>query len=78
MNKARREMLREALQLLHSVLIVVNKVSDKEQDVVDNYPENLQYTEVYESMENAAENLSEAIGKLNEAEAYIAAAMERA
>lgn len=71
-------MLREALQLLHSVLIVVNKVSDKEQDVVDNYPENLQYTEVYESMENAAENLSEAIGKLNEAEAYIAAAMERA
>ena len=42
MDNRRRDSLKEAIQLLGRVSTMVDTVCDKEQDCVDNYPENLQ------------------------------------
>ena len=75
MNEAKRKTLRDAIQLLGRVIAIVESVCDKEQDAVDNYPENLQDTDRYEAMENAVENLNDAAEKLEEARGYIEAAV---
>lgn len=61
MNKAKRDKLKRAVGLLDNVSDLVQSVLDKEQDCVDNYPENLQGSELFEKMENAVDGLDEAI-----------------
>lgn len=77
MNKQRRSRLREALHGLTSIIAILQGVCDKEEDCADNYPENLQGSERYEQMENAVDNLNEAIDKLEEAKEAIVAAMSK-
>lgn len=48
MNKKRKEDLSGVLSLLDSAIRIVQRVCDREEDCVDNYPENLQGTECYE------------------------------
>ncbi|WP_304432874.1 hypothetical protein [Acutalibacter muris] len=54
---------------------MVDTVCDKEQDCVDNYPENLQGTERFERMEDAVDNLNEALEKIDDAKSCIQAAI---
>lgn len=75
MNKQRREDLRGVLSLLISAICIVQRVCDKEEDCMDSYPENLQGSERYEQMEDAVDNLNEALEKLGEAKESIHAAL---
>lgn len=75
MNKQRREDLRGVLSLLASAIGIVQRVCDKEEDCMDSYPENLQGSERYEQMEDAVDNLNEALEKLGEAKENIQAAL---
>lgn len=75
MDAKRRERLRDALKMLNSVSAIVDAVCDKEQDCVDNYPENLQGTDKFESMEDAVDSLNDALEKLDDAKGYIEAAI---
>lgn len=61
MDKKRREDLRSAIALLSSASYIVQRVCDKEENCVDNYPENLQGTERYEIMERTADCLNDAL-----------------
>ncbi len=75
MNAKRREKLRETLNLIGRTIAIVENVSDQETDAMDNCPENLQYTDRYEAMEDAVENLGEATDKLEAAKNYIESAI---
>ncbi len=75
MNAKRRERLRGALKLLDSAAHIVDSVCDKEQDCVDNYPENLQGTERFEQMETAVDNLNDAAEKIEEVKESIQMAL---
>lgn len=75
MNEAKRKSLREALSLISRVIIITEGVCDKEQDAMDNCPENLQGTDRFEAMENAVENLNDAVEKLEDAKSNIETAI---
>lgn len=61
--------------MLSNATTVVEAVCDKEQDCMDNCPENLQGSERYERMEDAVDNLNDALERLEEAKEYIEAAI---
>lgn len=61
--------------MLARVLTIVEEVCEKEQDCQDNYPENLQGTERFESMEFAVDSLNDAAEKLESAQTCIEAAL---
>lgn len=75
MNNERRDKLREAMRKLTDIQSIVEAVCDKEEDCLDNYPENLQGTERYEQAEDAVDNLNDALEKLEEAKEHIEAAI---
>lgn len=77
MDNKRRSRLREAVSMLASAASVVEAVCDKEQDCMDNYPENLQYTERFERTEMAVDNLNDALEKLEEAKEHIQTAISQ-
>ena len=61
--------------MLSNVTTTVEAVCDKEQDCMDNCPENLQGSERFERMEDAVDNLNDALEKLEEAKEHIEAAI---
>lgn len=71
MDKKRRQRLKDAAQSLSNVISVVEQVLDKEQDCMDNYPENLIGSERFDRLEEGADLLSDAIEKLEEAKSNI-------
>lgn len=75
MDTKRRNRLRDALKMLASVAAIVEAVCDKEEDCMDNYPENLQSTERFENMEAAVDNLNDALEKLDDAKGHIESAI---
>lgn len=75
MDNKRRSRLREAIGMLSNATTVVESVCDKEQDCMDNCPENLQGSERFERMEDAVDNLNDALEKLEEAKEHIEAAI---
>lgn len=77
MNETRRRRLREAIRYLNNAASIVDGVCDLEQDCVDNTPENLQSSERFERMEDAVDNLSDALEKLEEAKDHIQSAISR-
>ena len=60
MNKNRRKRIKEAVALLTTAFSIVEHISDDEHDCLDNMPENLEYSERYEKMENAVDKLDDA------------------
>jgi hypothetical protein len=72
----RRGQLRDALNMLSNAASVVEMVCDKEQDCVDNYPENLQSTERFEKMEDALDSLNDALEKIDDAKSHIQSAIQ--
>ncbi len=75
MDAKRRGRLGDALRLLASAATIVDSVCDKEQDCIDNYPENLQSTERFEQMEAAVDNLNDALEKIDDAKGHIESAI---
>ena len=75
MDTKRRNRLRDALKMLAYVSAIVESVCDKEEDCMDNYPENLQSTERFENMEAAVDNLNDALEKLDDAKGHIESAI---
>ena len=71
----RRKRLRDALKMLGNAAAIVEAVCDKEQDCVDNYPENLQSTDRFEQMESAVDNLNDALEKIDDVKEHIESAM---
>jgi len=71
----RRNRLRDSLKMLANVAAIVESVCDKEEDCMDNYPENLQNTERFENMEAAVDNLNDALEKLDDAKGHIESAI---
>jgi len=71
----RRGRLRDALKMLTNAAAIVETVCDKEQDCVDNYPENLQSTERFEHMEAAVDSLNDALEKIDDAKGHIESAI---
>lgn len=67
MNNKRRDLLRLAGNMLDRALGYVTRALDAEQDCLDNMPENLQYSERYEKMEAAIDNLETAVERIDEA-----------
>lgn len=76
MDDRRRGQLRDALNMLSNAAFVVERVCDKEQDCVDNYPENLQSTERFEKMEDALDSLNDALEKIDDAKSHIQSAIQ--
>ena len=76
MDNKRRERLKDALQMLNSAASIVEAVCDKEQDCVDNYPENLQTTDRFEYMENAVDSLNDALEKIDDTKGCIESVIE--
>lgn len=74
-DNKRRGHLRDALRMLSSVTSVVEAVCDKEQDCVDNYPENLQSTDRFEHMEAVVDSLNDALEKIDDAKGHIESAI---
>ena len=71
MNDKKRERLSHAYTLLGECEGILNAVLDAEQDSMDNMSENLQFSERYEKMEVAVENIEDAIGMVCEAQEKI-------
>lgn len=77
MDKKRREKLKEAMLLIERAEAITERMCDKEQDCLDNIPENLQGTDRYDMIEQAAEKLEEAVEKLSEAKELIQEAIAK-
>lgn len=75
MDKKRKNNLHDALKMLSSIVSIVETVCNKEEDCMENYPENLQGSDVFEHMETAVDNLNDALEKLNDAKGHIEAAI---
>ena len=67
MNKERRKKLQEAIGHLETASSIVEDVSMEEQFAHDNLPEQIQWTERGEKMEEVISNLEEAVSLIDEA-----------
>lgn len=61
MNNKKRQRLYEAGSHLETALFIINEVLSDEQDCLCNIPENLECSEHYEKIENAVDNLEDAV-----------------
>ena len=67
MNKYRRKVIAELLEQLIEICDNLEAVKDEEEEALENYPENLKYSERGEAMQEAFDNLEEAHGSISEA-----------
>ena len=67
MNSKRCAYLNAAVDMLRQSKSIVERAQEEEQDALDNLPENLEDSERYSKMENAADSLSDACDALDEA-----------
>lgn len=67
MNNKRRDLLRLAVSFLEQASECISRALDQEQDCLDSMPENLQYSERYEKMEENIGHLEESIERIDEA-----------
>lgn len=71
MNKQRRKRLSEAFDKLCEVGEILEEVKSDEQDAYENLPENFQYGERGEEMQNYIEMLDEVDGYVEDAKSVI-------
>ena len=67
MNKARRKRISDAIEKLEKIMAEFEDIRDDEQDCFDNLPENLQYSERGETMEEAVDVLDTVLDNINDA-----------
>ena len=61
MNNKRRKKISEAASLLDAAFNILDAVKDDETYTMDNIPENLEGSFMYEKIENAVEKLEDAL-----------------
>lgn len=66
MNNRRRDRLKSVLTSLENAQNTIEAVTDQEEDALDNIPENLMDSEMYDKIDEAVENLNAAREKLQE------------
>lgn len=66
MNKARRAVLNKIINGLNDLLDELNTVKEDEEDAMDNIPESLQGSAMYESMEEAVDHMNDAFDALED------------
>ena len=76
MNQKRRRELGKAMEAIDLAISVVEDARDEEYDGIDNMPYNLEGTERYGQMEEAAENLDQTAELLSEAKDCLEEAMK--
>ena len=75
MNNKRRDLLRDAINLVSKAQIKVESARDQEQECFDNLPENLKDYDKGVIMEEAVDALDDAIDSLEKSVEYINKAM---
>jgi DNA repair ATPase RecN len=65
MNKKRRTELREVISKLDDCRTAIDMILSEEADCLGNMPENLEYSEQYEKMEEVVDNLEEALDEID-------------
>lgn len=66
MNNRRRDRLKGVLTSLENAQNTLEAVTDQEEDALDNIPENLMDSEMYDKIDEAVENLNAAQERLQE------------
>lgn len=74
MNAARRREIKSIIEDIENVIESINDVKDDEEFAMDGMPENLQGSDRYAAMEEAADNMDSAVGALEEAMSYLESA----
>lgn len=67
MNKKRLERLNKIIDTLENLHIELEEIQQEEQDCYDNAPENLQYSERYELMQENADSMQDAYDNIETA-----------
>lgn len=67
MNKTRRRNITSAISKMNSALTILDGALDEECFAMDNYPENLQGSDVYLEMEESVDCLSNSVDLLRDA-----------
>lgn len=67
MNNSRRKALRDISMLLSKAQDMLSGVSDEEQMCMDNMPENLEDSHMFQKMEDAIDSMDEAADNIEEA-----------
>ena len=76
MNNKRRDLLKLAMRALEKASDYISQALEEEQDCLDNVPESLQSSEMYEKMEAAIDNLESAIDSIDSAKESVGEAAE--
>lgn len=71
MNSSRRQRVSTIANSLDDIIILIEDIVDEEDAARDNVPENLRESRVYYAMEEAIENLNDAIDHLCSAQEYL-------
>lgn len=66
MNNRKRNRLKSVLTSLENAQNTLEAVTDQEEDALDNIPENLMDSEMYDKIDEAVENLNAAQERLQE------------
>ena len=66
MNKKRRHDLQELIRRLDECRAALDRLVNQESDALDNIPENLETSELYEEIENILDELSTALDLLDD------------
>ncbi len=66
MNNRRRKRLQDAASWISNAGEIVQEVLFDESNALDNYPENLQGTDVYEAMEQSVDQLGDVYDQIQE------------
>lgn len=66
LNKARRKLISKVIEKLEDLKFELEEVKDEENETMENLPENLQYGERYEAMENAVNTIECAMDSIDE------------
>lgn len=66
MNDKRRSKLRSVVSSLNSIQSTLESVLDQENDCLDNIPENLEGSDMYNKIQLAVDNLEDAIDGIGE------------
>lgn len=76
MNKARRAKINSIINGLNDLKSDLELVHDEEEETMENMPESLQGSARYEAMEEACDNMSDAMDALDEAIESLEAVMQ--
>lgn len=76
MNMQRRKRIEKVGRMLEELLEEIRALQEEEQEAYDNLPESFQSSERGEAIWEAADNLESAVSSLEEANEYLAAAIE--